>query len=266
MTNTPIVIVTATTETVRERPRVRVNEAYTNALAAFGVVPMVLPPIDPDVAVAALDSVAGLVLTGGEDVDPRYYGEAPHTATAKPHAARDACELALARAAAMQRIPTFAICRGAQILNVALGGTLVQHVPEQYGTAIDHELGGGAQRQQRVHEIAIEADTRLAKIVGETAIRVNSSHHQSVGLPAPTLHVTAKSPDGVIEALESNDREWWMVAVQWHPEELTATAESWDRRLFAAFADAARAGARSTPRGGASAGQLANRQRASSRT
>ena len=266
MTNTPLVIVTATTETVRERSRVRVNEAYTNALAAFGVVPMVLPPIDPDVAVAALDDVAGLVLTGGEDVDPRYFGEVPHAATGRPHAGRDAYELALARAAATQRIPTLAICRGAQVLNVALGGTLLQHIPEQIGTTTEHELGGGAQRQQRVHDIAIDPDTRLAQIIGDTAIRVNSSHHQSVARPAPTLHVTAKSPDGVIEALEANDREWWMIAVQWHPEELTATAESWDRRLFAAFVDAARAGARAIPRSAAPASQLANRQRASSRT
>ncbi len=264
MTITPIVIVTATTETVQERSRVRVNEAYTNALAAFGVVPMVLPPIDPDVAVAALDAVAGLVLTGGEDVDPRYFGEAPHSATGRPHAARDAYELALARAAAAQRIPTLAICRGAQVLNVALGGTLVQHIPEQIATTTDHELG--ARRRERVHDVAIEADTRLARIVGDTAIRVNSSHHQSVAQPAPTLHVTAKSPDGVIEALEPNDREWWMIAVQWHPEELTATAESWDRRLFAAFAEAARAGARAAPRTSTPASQLANRQRASSRT
>ncbi len=238
MSLAPYVLVTATTEVVRGRPRVRVNEAYTNALAAAGLVPAVLPPVSPDLAIAALTSAAGLVLTGGEDVDPKLFDQDAHPATGVPHAARDAYELALAREAFVQRIPTFAICRGTQVLNVALGGTLVQDIPSQRSTTIDHEQS--ERRTERVHEVRIDAGSALAAIVGASSITTNSSHHQSVDRVAPSLKVVARSPDGIIEALEPLDPAWWLVAVQWHPEELTATPEDWDRRLFAAFADAVR--------------------------
>jgi putative glutamine amidotransferase len=265
----PFVIVTATTESLRERSRVRVNEAYTNALAAFGIVPLVLPPIDAAAAVAALDGVHGLVLTGGEDVDPRHFGEARHAATGEPHKARDSYELALARSAAHRRMPTLAICRGAQVINVALGGTLVQDIATQVAGAGDHDQANA--RNDRVHDIAIDADSRLARVVGDTTIRVNSSHHQSVARAAESLRITARGADGVVEALEPADRDWWMLAVQWHPEELTATREQWDRQLFAAFADAARQQRRapaSVPPAPAALdeAQVESRQRASSRT
>ena len=238
----PFVIVTATTELLRNRGRVRVNEAYTDALAAAGLIPMILPPIDPSIAVASLRNVAGLVLTGGEDVDPALFGEAPHPGTGVPHRGRDVYELALARAAALHRIPTLAICRGAQVMNVALGGTLVQDIAAQRPTSAEHDLS--ARRTERVHGVAVDADSRLARVVGATAIETNSSHHQSVDHAASELRVTARSADGIVEALEARDPDWWMLAVQWHPEELTGTQEDWDRRLFAAFAEAVREGGR----------------------
>jgi len=238
MTFAPFVIVTATTETIRGIPRVRVNEAYTNALAAAGLVPMVLPPLDAALATASLRDVAGLVLTGGEDVDPALFGESAHPATDAPNAARDACEIALALAAHEQRVPTLAICRGAQVLNVALGGTLVQDIPSQEPSDIDHAPAD--RRAERVHAVDIEASSRLARIVGARRITTNSSHHQAVRRTASELHVTARSSDGIIEGLEPRDPAWWAVAVQWHPEELTATDEDWDRQLFAAFAAAVR--------------------------
>jgi putative glutamine amidotransferase len=238
MTFAPFVIVTATTERIRGIPRVRVNEAYTNALTEAGLIPMVLPPIDPTLAVASLRDVAGLVLTGGEDVDPALFGEDRLQATDAPHAARDAYELALSRAAHEMRIPTLAICRGAQILNVALGGSLVQDIPSQEPSDIEHSPAD--KRAERVHSVDIEAGSRLARIVGAEHIRTNSSHHQSVRRTASALKVTARSEDGIIEALEPRDPAWWAVAVQWHPEELTTTDESWDRRLFAAFGAAVR--------------------------
>jgi putative glutamine amidotransferase len=239
MTSAPFVIVTATTELLRGRARVRVNEAYTNALVDAGLAPLILPPVDPSVATASLAGVAGLVLTGGEDVDPAEFGQAPHPATGAPHAARDAYELALARAAFEQRVPTLAICRGAQVLNVALGGTLVQDLPSLQPSDLEHDLS--ARRTERVHSVEIEPRSALARVVGDTRIATNSSHHQAIDRVAPDLHVTARSDDGVIEAVEPNDSSWWMLAVQWHPEELTATPEDWDRRLFSAFADAVRA-------------------------
>lgn len=236
----PFVIVTATTESLRGRARVRVNEAYTDALTSVGLVPLILPPVDAAMAVAALDGVAGLVLTGGEDVGAEHFGQTPHPAMGTPHPARDDYELALAHGARDHRLPTLAICRGAQVMNVALGGTLLQDIPSRRPAAANHDLS--TRRTERVHEAAIEPGTSLAKVVGDTKISVNSSHHQAVDKIAPSLRISATSPDGVIEAIEPASGDWWMIAVQWHPEELTATPEPWDRRLFSAFAEAVRAG------------------------
>ena len=166
MTFAPFVIVTATTEIIRDRSRVRVNEAYTDALASVGLIPVILPPIDPPLAIASLRDVAGLVLTGGEDVDPALFGQTPHPMTGAPHRARDAYEIALARAAYEQRVPTLAICRGAQVMNIALGGTLVQHIPEELPSDIDHDASG--QRAERVHRVAVEPASRLARVLGDT--------------------------------------------------------------------------------------------------
>src|SRR5689334_6838334 len=142
MSFAPFVLVTSTTEVIRDIPRVRLNEAYTDALAAAGLVPIILPPIDPAVAIASLTDIAGLVLTGGEDVDPAAFGEEPHPVTGEPHHRRDGYELALAREAHARRIPTLAICRGLQVMNVALGGTLIQDIPTQYSPDIAHDPAG----------------------------------------------------------------------------------------------------------------------------
>jgi len=232
----PRVLVTATTEVVRGRPRVRVNEAYTDALVAAGMTPLVLPPIEPHAALQALDGVDALLLTGGEDIAPRHYDQPSHDKTGQPHAGRDACELALAQGARERRTPTFAICRGAQLINVALGGTLVQDIGSQRITDIEHDQS--SRRTERVHAVAVDEGSLLSQIVGAAEIGVNSSHHQSLDEVAPGLRVTATASDGIIEAVESVDPAWWMVAVQWHPEELVTTPEDWDRRLFEAFAKA----------------------------
>lgn len=238
----PFVIVTATTETLRGRSRVRLNEAYTKALVAVGLIPVILPPMDPVMASAAMTDIAGLVLTGGEDVDPGRFGEGARPETGVPNLARDAYELALARTASERRIPTLAICRGAQVMNVALGGSLVQDVPSQRPGAINHD--DSSRRNDRVHEVDIDRPSRLADIVGTTRIFSNSSHHQAIDRIGDGLHVVARSPDGIVEAVESVDRAWWMVAVQWHPEELTTTVEDWDRRLFSEFAEEVRSAGR----------------------
>ena len=235
MNRFPTVLVTSTTEIIRGVSRVRVNEAYTNALAAAGLVPLVLPPLSPDIAIRALDNIAGLVLTGGEDLDPAHYGVATHSAAGQPHAARDACELALARVARDRAVPTLAICRGAQIVNVAFGGTLIQDLPSERSGTLDHNPGRG--RGERVHSVYVEPESRLARAIGASEIATNSSHHQAVERLGDGLRITARTSDGIVEGLESVDTAWWMVAVQWHPEELTETAEDWDRRLFAAFAE-----------------------------
>ena len=227
MTSKPLVLVSATTETKRGYSRVVINEAYTRSLVSAGLIPLILPPVDPELAAASLIGVAGLVLTGGmEDVDPHLFGEDPHPATGEPHKVRDAYEIALAKTAHEHRIPTFAICRGAQIMNIALGGNLIQDISAEHprGTA-------------RTHAVKIESDSRFASIVGSTEIVVNSTHHQAMNRPGEGLRVVGRSDDGIVEAIESTDPAWWMVGVQWHTEELAETVEDWDRRLFGAFAD-----------------------------
>ena len=233
MSRQPIVAVTATTEMIRGLPRVRVNEAYTSALAASGIISLVVPPLTTgfDDLVARVD---GLVLTGGEDVDPALYDAPRHAQSDPPHAARDTSEIALVTAARAARLPTLAICRGLQVANVALGGTLVQDLPSERPSSIAHARSDA--RGQRVHEVRVDAGSRLANALAANMVAVNSSHHQAVDRVAPGLFVTATAPDGVVEGAEwTGDDGWWLVAVQWHPEELVDTPEDWDRALFAAF-------------------------------
>jgi putative glutamine amidotransferase len=234
------VAVTATTEIIRGALRLRVNVAYTQALRGAGLLPLVLPVLDPEDADAALDGVAGLVLTGGEDVDPARYGSTPHPALGDIHAGRDAFEIALVHAARARSLPTLAICRGVQILNVALGGTLVQDIGTEWSNPIVHD--GEWARTARVHEVEVTPGSRLARALGTERPVVNSMHHQSVGIVAPSLATVAKAPDGIVEGVEWPTDDWWMVGVQWHPEELWNSTEPWDRNLFAAFTEVVRRG------------------------
>jgi putative glutamine amidotransferase len=241
----PIVAVTATAKVIEGALRVRLNAAYARALEEAGIVPLVVPPLArPADALHLLDRVDGLVLTGGEDVDPARYGARRHPKTDDAQLERDATELALVAGARERRLPTLAICRGIQLLAVALGGTLVQDLPDERGTGAAHAPGGG--RADRTHEVNVTPASRLAAALGgATSLRVNSSHHQAVDRVAPPLLVTATAPDGVIEGAETPpDDPWWVLAVQWHPEELTATAEEWDRGLFRAFAQRLEVGGR----------------------
>jgi putative glutamine amidotransferase len=232
---TPIIAVTATTEVIRGLPRVRVNQSYTDALTAVRLVPLVVPPIaDPSLAARALEGVSGLLLTGGEDLDPRHYDAEPHASVVDINDARDACELALAREAEKRRIPTLAICRGIQVMNVALGGSLVQDIPSQQAGHVDHDPD--VDRTSRVHDVNVEPGSRLAQALGTEHLVTNSFHHQALDRIAPKLCVTARAEDGVVEGIESRDDAWWMLGVQWHPEELIGSTEEWDRRLFRAFA------------------------------
>lgn len=208
-----------------------------NALTAAGLVPLVTPPLgELAAAQRVLDVGRGLVLTGGEDVAPERFGESPHPRTKPPHVRRDAWEIALVHAARSRRVPVLAICRGIQVVNVALGGTLVQDIPSCLPGALEHD--GPAPRSARVHEVVIEEGSRMAAELGTTQLTANSIHHQAVARPADALRVVARAPDGVIEGVEARDADWWLLGVQWHPEELVEAPGDWDRRLFAAFAAA----------------------------
>ena len=234
MPATPIVAHTATTELLRGRGRARVNEAYADAVSGAGLIPLVVPPLDPARAADVVSRVDGIVLTGGEDVAPSRYGAAPHPAVEGVHDRRDAFEIALVIAAREARRPTLAICRGIQVANVALGGTLVRDLPSERPSAIAHARSD--LRDHRVHEVSVVAGSHLAAALGATAVRVNSSHHQAIDRPGEGLSVTATAPDGVVEGAEWTSGDgWWLLGVQWHPEELVRTAEPWDRALFAAF-------------------------------
>ncbi len=246
----PAIAVTSTTERIRDVIRVRANESYTNAARSVGLRPYILPVLAPDDADALLEGMQGLLLTGGEDVNPAHYGAAPHPKLGDVHEARDRFEIALVRAAHARRIPTLAICRGIQVSNVALGGTLIQDIASEWPSALTHD--GDWDRDRRVHALHIAEGSRLAAALDARELEVNSLHHQAVLALAPGLTAVAHAPDGIIEGAEWSGDDWWFLGAQWHPEELTATPEPWDRSLFAAFAAAAgqvtSAGAVSRPR------------------
>lgn len=225
-----VVAVSAPRRTDQGRERVALNAAYAHGLIAAGLAPLVVPPLlDPAHAPDVLDAVAGLVLTGGEDVDPARYGEARHAKLEETDGARDLVELALYRAARERRLPILAICRGIQLVNVAEGGTLYQDLPSQHPSPVAH-AGPRAQ-----HALRVEAGSLLERAVGNPA-NVNSRHHQAVKALAVTLRAVAWAEDGVIEGVELPDAgTGWLLAVQWHPEDDVETG------LFEGFAGAARA-------------------------
>jgi putative glutamine amidotransferase len=192
----------------------------------------------------ALDQVVarvdGVVLTGGGDVDPALYGETPHATYDAAEPGRDAFEIALVRAAYAADLPMLAICRGMQVLNVALGGTLIQDVPTMVNGALTHQVP--EPRYAIAHEVWVTKTSRIGTLMrdlleGGDTCQVNSRHHQAVKTVAPGWEVTGTAPDGVIEAMEAADKRF-CVAVQWHPENFWRTGEF--RLLFEGFIEAAR--------------------------
>jgi putative glutamine amidotransferase len=242
----PLVALTTTVDVVRELPRVRVNKLYTDALTRAGAIPMAVPPLGPNAAHALLDRVDGIVLTGGEDVDAALYGAPRHAKAEPPNPERDRWEIALTRAAHAHRVPTLAICRGVQVANVAFGGTLIQDIASERPQAALHAREDV--RTTRVHAVQVEAGSRLAGALGVPRLDANSLHHQAVDRVGHGLRVVARAPDGIVEGTEWAADDWWMVGVQWHPEELDETPEPWDRALFAAFVAAATASSASATR------------------
>lgn len=215
-------------------PSVRLRAAYLAALSNAGVIPLVAPPGSPAGAAELMSRCDGLVLTGGEDVAPALYGATPHTHLGRVAIDRDEWETALVLAARSQRTPVLAICRGIQLLNVALGGTLVQDLPSERPSGIDHDPP--VARSSATHGATIAAGSRLATACGQGEVRVNSLHHQAIATPASGLRVVATAPDGTIEGVEAIDTDWWCVGVQWHPEDLVAARDDGPERLFEAFA------------------------------
>jgi putative glutamine amidotransferase len=209
---------------------------YVESVKRAGGEPLVLDPgEDPG---RSLDRIDALVLSGGLDVDPALYGEAPH-ATTEVDFERDRFEIPLSREAVARDMPVFAICRGVQVLNVAAGGTLVQDIPTAIAADLPHSID--VPKDHIAHPVRVTPGTRLASSLGPSAsletCEVNSRHHQAVGRVAPSFVVSAVSEDGVVEAIERPESTF-CVGVQWHPENFWRTGEF--SGLFAAFVDAAK--------------------------
>ncbi len=221
--------------------RFGINQAYVRALEAAGAAPVLIPLLDePDRLRAIFDRLDGILFPGGEDVDPASYHEDSIGSVNVVEPRRDRVEIALARWAAEHDLPTLGICRGQQLLNVALGGSLYQDLREQGVTTLEHANRDGRARDQLIHRVRLDPDSQLAQLIDETVLEVNSLHHQAVKEVAPGLRVTGRAEDSVIEALEDPDRRF-LISVQWHPEEIATLP--WVQRLFAGFAQAAGNGA-----------------------
>jgi putative glutamine amidotransferase len=240
-TERPLIGLTAWTRLVRSGAKERLNETaprgYVEGVSAAGGLPVVLPNGDPSQAPSLIARLEGLLLTGGDDVHPSHFGEAPHPKIELVDERRDRFEIALVHAARARGLPVFGICRGVQLMNVALGGDLFQDIPAQVDAAVAH-----TQRtlyEGPWHEIDLRPGTRLSSILGAPRVAVNSYHHQACRRVGPPLVVAATAPDGVIEGLE-DPGDAFFLGVQWHPEVLEGGLDPTTRRLFAAFVDAAR--------------------------
>jgi putative glutamine amidotransferase len=218
--------------------RTGLNSAYVRSVSAAGGIPLMLSPlIGPSYAARALDGVDGLVLTGGEDVDPAWYNTERSPLSNPPSRERDLFELALFAAARQRELPILGICRGIQLINVALGGTLYQDLPSERPGPVDHNRAGT--RTDRSHAIQLAPRSLAADVLGADSVRVNSFHHQGIRDLAPGLIATGWSEDGLIEVVEAAAGQPWMLAVQWHPEEMHAETASPDRGLFRALVERA---------------------------
>lgn len=222
--------------------RTGVNAAYLRSVLAVGGVPLILAPLlGPSYASRALDGVDGVILTGGEDVDPQWYAAEPSAFLNPPSRERDLFELALFAAARQRELPILGICRGIQLINVALGGTLFQDLPTERAGPVDHYPS--TPRSARGHSVRLAPGSRAAEALGAVSLQVNSFHHQAVRDLAPSLVASGWTEDGVVEAVETNGEAPWLLAVQWHPEEMHAEISAPERGLFRALVE--RASARS---------------------
>ena len=248
MSHRPIIGIATQTQAAipGELPRVWImSHKYVQVLSSLGALPWLVPllPGDPRTLRAIYDRLDGVFLTGGVDVDPSLYGEQKHPKCGHTDPDRDAVEVNFVEWALAEHKPVLAVCRGFQVLNVACGGTLFQDIGSQVPTAIRHDYfptaAGTPTRDYLAHDVTVAPRSRLGQYLGAERIPVNSMHHQGIKTLAPTLVPSAWAPDGLIEGVEGANGHY-VVAVQWHPEELTA--QDGHRRLFTEFLAASRSG------------------------
>jgi len=216
------------------RDQIRLYTPYYQALLSAGALPVVVPIVDdPGALTEYLNRLDGFLFTGGEDIPPRAYGQQKHPATVEVHPRRFATDRLLAELVLQREIPVLAICMGMQLINVVYGGTLIQDIQTDIRHApID-------QGNDSHHSIVLEKENLLHQIASATEIEVNSAHHQAVEKLAPGLQVLARAPDGIVEAVQMTDREFFL-GVQWHPERIVQRPEQ--LRLFEAFVSACHPG------------------------
>ncbi len=218
-------------------PTVSIQHSYVNAIMQAGGVVVPIPSVLPEENFLQLYAqIDGILFSGGGDISLKHFQGSDHHRIDGVDDARDTTELTLMRSAAHDGKPILGICRGAQVMNVALGGTLYTHIIDQLPGAIDHDYPGNM-RKVIVHPVNVDETTRAAEIFGETFLQVNSLHHQGLKDIAPPLRVAGHAPDGLVEVVEMPDHPF-AVAVQWHPEWLTDQQPT--RNLFKAFVDAAK--------------------------
>lgn len=236
-------ITTQTLEAIPDHlPRCWVmSQRYVDVLVRAGATPWLVPLLEGNEATLRqiYERLDGLFLPGGVDMHPSTYGEEPTPLCGHTDAARDWTELLFVRWALGDGKPVLAVCRGAQVLNVAVGGSLYQDVGAQHPDAIkhDHFPLNGRRRDELAHEVEIAPGSRLHRLLGAETLPVNSMHHQGIARLAPGLRAVATSPDGLIEGVEGGSNGQFVLGVQWHPEDLI-DVDPRMRRLFDAFLDA----------------------------
>lgn len=225
-----------------EHDRYELAADYSWSVYRAGGLPLLIPPVGKGAAAGAwTERLDAFVFTGGRDLDPRFYGEKAEGVLDRLDAERDEAEMAFMRAALDSGKPILAICRGMQVLNVALGGSLYPDIPTAFGTRVIHRL---PPHEPTTHGVQIDPDSRLAALMGTTRTSGISWHHQALRGVARGLTAVAHAPDGVIEAVETTDESRWLFGIQWHPE-ITAAKDAAQQRIFDAFvAAAARAAGR----------------------
>jgi len=228
------------------RQHTGVHIDYAHSIRESGGLPLILPPaIGAERASEAVEACHGLLLTGGEDLLPEHYGLTGTEHVHETDPDRDALEFAMFKAARSRRLPVFAICRGFQLVNVALGGTLWQDLPAQRPSELDHDMG--SQWQDRSHHVRVQSGSRVSEAIGKELFLTNSFHHQAIRKLATGLHATATADDGLIEAAEGDDPDHWLVCVQWHPESFWREDRAPESGLFTSFIEAANAWASGRP-------------------
>jgi len=225
------------------------RQTYVDAILRAGGAPMLIPPVPDELTLRLLfDRLDGLLLAGGGDIAPVNYGAEPHPNLGTIDPLRDGAELPMARWAVAEGKPVLGICRGIQVLNVALGGTLYQDIPSEIENALAHNLSYEREDWTHLaHELRLAPGSRLRQLLGVERLLVNSLHHQAVRDLAPGLRAVAWAPDEVIEAVEGVG-EGFVMGVQCHPEALQGGADPRWQRLFAAFVDSCGTGQRRAAR------------------